>query len=415
MRILHVLAQMPAKTGSGVYYCNVIRRLGELGHTQAALYAWQGCDCFDLLPKEQRYPVQFQSIALPFPIPGMSDAMPYESTVYAKMDEGQIEAWLKAFGQELNEAKEKFQPDVVLLHHLWMLTSLGAQVFADAVTVGVCHNTDLRQALHNPGLKARYVTHIDRLDAVFSLSETQSQTIAQMYGCDAAKIIPLGGGFDEEIFYPPAEKPPFGGTVHMVYAAKIAAAKGIYALLDAYRMALREDPDLRLDIVGTPNAENFPLLADAVRGLPGVTLYDAMPQRQLAEHLRSRDIFIMPSFYEGIALMALESLACGLRTVVTEIEALKTQLGTDVNQSGVIEYVPLPRLVGVDVPHPEDLPAFTKALSRALLLQAGRVRQGLPFPPAATAGICRHSWYCLAQRMEDAMQALLRGQSLPKI
>ena len=38
MRILHVLAQLPAKTGSGVYFTNVIEGLEKYKHEQAALY-----------------------------------------------------------------------------------------------------------------------------------------------------------------------------------------------------------------------------------------------------------------------------------------------------------------------------------------------------------------------------------------
>jgi len=38
MRVLHVLAQLPAKTGSGVYFTNVIEGLESFNHEQAAVY-----------------------------------------------------------------------------------------------------------------------------------------------------------------------------------------------------------------------------------------------------------------------------------------------------------------------------------------------------------------------------------------
>ncbi len=146
MKILHVLAQMPAKTGSGVYFCNLIQRLRAYGHAQAAVFACQGAHNhnFDLLDADCQFPVRFQCKALPFPIAGMSDVMPYESTRYRDMDDAQLALWRAAFQKQLEAARAGFAPDVVILHHLWMLTSLGAQVFRNAVTVGVCHNTDLR-------------------------------------------------------------------------------------------------------------------------------------------------------------------------------------------------------------------------------------------------------------------------------
>ena len=40
----------------------------------------------------------------------------------------------------------------------------------------------------------------------------------------------------------------------------------------------------------------------------------------------------MPSYYEGLGLMAIESLACGLYVVTTEIEALMTLLGEEIKR-----------------------------------------------------------------------------------
>jgi glycosyltransferase involved in cell wall biosynthesis len=42
-----------------------------------------------------------------------------------------------------------------------------------------------------------------------------------------------------------------------------------------------------------------------------------MPHAQLAQRLRSADIFILPSLEEGLARTSLEALACGLPIVVT--------------------------------------------------------------------------------------------------
>lgn len=41
MKILHCLAQLPMKTGSGIYYDTVINHLAERGHENAALYGVQ--------------------------------------------------------------------------------------------------------------------------------------------------------------------------------------------------------------------------------------------------------------------------------------------------------------------------------------------------------------------------------------
>ena len=70
MRILHVLAQLPAKTGSGVYFTNVIEGLEKYKHEQAALYGTAPEYNFNIL--DTVYEVEFEGEDLDFPIVGMA-------------------------------------------------------------------------------------------------------------------------------------------------------------------------------------------------------------------------------------------------------------------------------------------------------------------------------------------------------
>jgi hypothetical protein len=92
MKILHCLAQLPNRTGSGVYYKNLIREIKkQRGWKQAGLYALNGENrCLDL-DLDYIYPIRFNSDELPFPIAGMSDEMPYDSTAYSRMTPDMME------------------------------------------------------------------------------------------------------------------------------------------------------------------------------------------------------------------------------------------------------------------------------------------------------------------------------------
>ena len=81
MKILNVLAQLPMKTGSGVYFSNLVEELNAQGHENILLYGVQAPYSVDVEGKH--YPVEFKSEKIPFPIAGMSDIMPYESTIYS--------------------------------------------------------------------------------------------------------------------------------------------------------------------------------------------------------------------------------------------------------------------------------------------------------------------------------------------
>jgi len=206
MKILHVLSQLPAKTGSGVYFSNLVEGFKKLDYEQKAIFGYQDDFKWNLLDKKDQYAVSFKNEKLCFPIPGMSNVMPYENTLYSDMTEGMFEVYKEEFRKKLENVRRNFTPDIIFAHHLWILTSLVREVFSDVKIIGICHNTDLRQARMNPHLKEKYVTRIADLDCIFSVSEHQNKEIVNIYGVDESKIKPVGGGFNQNIFYAPEKK-----------------------------------------------------------------------------------------------------------------------------------------------------------------------------------------------------------------
>lgn len=101
-------------------------------------------------------------------------------------------------------------------------------------------------------------------------------------------------------------------------------------------------------------------------------IYNTKDQKAMAEILRKKDIFILPSYYEGLGLMAVEALASNLRVVVTNVLGLIELLGEEINSSNIIEYVDLPRLFDVDKPYEEDIPGFVKRLEEKIAIQIER-------------------------------------------
>lgn len=407
MKILSIIAQLPMRTGSGVYFSNVIDRLKGYGHVQRALFAVQDQVPFDILNPDEQFPVEFKSEELPFPVAGMSDVMPYDHTVYSDMDANMMRLWMDAFRKRLIRAKEEFKPDIVILHHLWYLTSLAAEIFgSDVVKIGICHNTDLRQAEKNPRLKGAYVTHILDLDAIITLDESQKDKIAEVYRYPAERMFAIGGGFDEKIFYPLQDKVG-NKTIQIAFSGKIDRSKGIFELVKAFHKVCGKKQNVHLNVIGIPDRENGRRLDELIGEAENITIIPVNNQRVLADTLRGMDIFVMPSYFEGLGLIALESLACGLFTVATEIDALMELLGDVINDSGVIEYVKLPRIYDVDKPVEEDLPEFVDRLSERLLVQIGKIERGESFPGVVEREIQKCSWGDIIGEMNDIISRVV--------
>ena len=389
MRILHVLAQLPIKTGSGVYFTNVIDGLKDFKVEQAAIYATTPEYNFNFV--DEKFEVEFQGKDISFPIVGMSDIMPYDNTLYKNMTDEMIESWQKAFREKLIHARETFKPDVVITHHLWILSSMVCDIFENVKVLGVCHNTDIRQAEKNPAMKDKYVKSLGKLDKILALSSGVIDGIANIYNYPVEKIVNIGAGYNEKIFYP-AEKYEKNDNVKILYAGKFDESKGFYELIKAFRLLEKKDTKVELELIGNLKEEDRPRVESLVGGSKRIRIYNAVDQVHLGEIMRHKDIFILPSYFEGLGLIAVEALGSGLRVVATEIEGLIEFLGEKINNSEIIEYVKMPTIYDTDKAVEEEKPAFIERLVETLEVMIERTRKERAIPTYLLEEIEQHSW-----------------------
>ena len=389
MRILHVLAQLPIKTGSGVYFTNVIDGLKRFNVEQAAIYATTPEYNFNFV--DEKFEVEFQGEDISFPIVGMSDIMPYDNTLYKNMTDEMIESWQKAFREKLIQARETFKPDVVITHHLWILSSMVCDVFENEKVLGVCHNTDIRQAEKNPAMKDKYVKSLRKLDKILALSSGVIDGIANIYNYPVEKIVNIGAGYNEKIFYP-AEKYEKHDNVKILDAGKFDESKGFYELIKAFRLLEKKDTKVELELIGNLKDEDRPRVESLVGDSKRIRIYNAVDQVHLGEIMRYKDIFVLPSYFEGLGLIAVEALGSGLRVVATEIEGLIEFLGEKINNSEIIEYVKMPTIYDTDKAVEEEKPAFIERLVETLEVMIERTRKEREIPTYLLEEIEQHSW-----------------------
>ena len=96
-----------------------------------------------------------------------------------------------------------------------------------------------------------------------------------------------------------------------------------------------------------------------------VTFLGVLQQEALAEVFRQSEVFVLPSFFEGLPLVTMEAMACGCKVVCSEILGMEEWLCKHVPGQQV-EFVPLPKMSCVDEPKEEELPGFEKRLAEAL-------------------------------------------------
>ena len=384
MKILNITAQKPSSTGSGVFLAELVRVFAEMGHSQMVIAGVYPEDD-PVFPENVRFlPVMFHSDELPYAIVGMSDEMPYTSTRYCDMTPEMTAQFEAAFGKAVRLAVSEFQPDVILCHHLYLLTAIVRDMVPDLPVFGFCHNTDLRQMRKHGLERDRIRSAISRLDRIFVLRSDQIREVEDVYGADPKKMLPIGMGYNRQVFYPVPREP--GNLVRLIYAGKITQKKGVRSLIKALSLLNGMDEELELICCGgAGNEEEYREIRALAETCPyPVTFTGRLNQKELAAWYNQSDIFVLPSFYEGIPLTVIEALACGCRVVLSDLPGVREWLSEFVVNAD-IRYVALPTIRNTDEAVEEELPAFEQRLADAL---KESIRAGDQDP----ADVSRISW-----------------------
>jgi glycosyltransferase involved in cell wall biosynthesis len=417
LKIMHLLAQRPGLTGSGHYLRGTVMAAFLSGHENAVIAGVPADDpCLDLpfggIPGCALFrAVTFSATAttattvtgatattvttgaaretipqLNFPVTGMSDVMPYVSTIWRNMSPSMLHAWEEAFKKTIAECINEFRPHLIISHHLWLLTAIAAEIALERSIpiVGVCHGTCLRQMTLVPDLASRILPALGRLNAMALLNSHQEFQVLNMveegkFGSHTEKIsadkIPItgiaGSGFNNEIFnQATSEAERFG----FAYAGKLSASKGLPSLLRAFdslrrKMGNHRNPEYRLPtltIAGGGAGEEAAELKKMAESIEGVTLAGLLDQKGLAELFRTCRAMVLPSFYEGLPLVMAESLACGARVIATDLPGLAQWVGPELLSHELVTLIPMPPMLTIDTPEPAFLSDFEKSLEKAM-------------------------------------------------
>ena len=381
MRILHVTAQKPSSTGSGIYLTQLIRAMDPFvcsdplpDHPNQAVLFGAYEDDLPFLEKSigsyaGLFPVCFNTPELPFAIPGMSDVMPYPSTQYRSMTADDLNRYCSRFCEAANEAVTEFDPDVIICHHLYILTSLIREEFPDIPVYGFCHNTDLTQFQSHDLAHPLIQRAIPKLDGIFALQNEQMQRIIRVLGVSADMIRVTGAGYDPAVFFDDGSRLRSKETwfcdgqddFRIVFAGKLSAAKGVPSLIRAMSVVSRKLTDLSCNIELHPHSirecfRDYLLTLAGSSGDPDeygeitelagrcpytVAMPGRVSQEKLAEFYRAGDLFILPSFNEGLPLCVIEALACGMRVIMTDLPGIRDWISSHIEHAPVT-FIPLP-------------------------------------------------------------------------
>jgi glycosyltransferase involved in cell wall biosynthesis len=168
--------------------------------------------------------------------------------------------------------------------------------------------------------------------------------------------------------------------------------KGIHYLVDAFERIASARPEQRLTILGPGVAAQTVLDAFPPRLRPLVRVIDRVPEDEVMRALRTHDVLLWPSTYEGFGLVLIEAMSQRLAVAATPVGCASTIVRDDVN--------------GVLVPA-RDAEALAAAALRLMNDPPLRRRLG----SAARESVSALSWRACAERTLQCYRAALNGRA----
>ncbi|MGC9039291.1 MAG: glycosyltransferase family 4 protein [Roseiflexus sp.] len=108
------------------------------------------------------------------------------------------------------------------------------------------------------------------------------------------------------------------GPLRIICVARLIERKGQRHLIAALRRLRDDGVAATVEFVGTGDAEQtYRAEAERLHVADLVTFAGYVPRERIAEHYANADVFVLPSYNEGMSVATLEAMAAGLPLVVT--------------------------------------------------------------------------------------------------
>jgi len=110
---------------------------------------------------------------------------------------------------------------------------------------------------------------------------------------------------------------------NLLYVGRLATEKGLPTLIESLSQLCSELPDLKLTVVGDgPDRDFLEALTKNSNLIDNVSFVGYQSQSAVRQYLRETDIFVLPSFAEGIPVVLMEAMATGVPVVTSNIAGI---------------------------------------------------------------------------------------------
>lgn len=266
---------------------------------------------------EVYYPRYFQ-----FPVSLAGDLIGY-NLLYIQ---GQFLYWgLKGIA---NKIFRDFKPQIIHVHrvfpHGYAVSLLKKNLNQNIKTVLTIHGSDINVTpFKNSLIRNRIKSSLNDHDAVIAVSQSLSNIAVSISGRSQIRVIPNGVDIkkftlsDEDKNWVKEKKNEFKGKKVILFVGSIRKEKGIIELLKAFTEINLYRKDLILLLVGKVMIERDYLDYFIKQG--EIKVIGPVKHAEVKLWMNLCDVFVLPSYSEGLPVSMLEAMSCSRPVVVSDV------------------------------------------------------------------------------------------------
>lgn len=240
------------------------------------------------------------------------------------------------------------KPTIVHTHNpkTGLLGQLGARLAGVPIVINTIHGLYVNDQMSRTS--RTFFLLIEKVaarcsDAILSQNKEDISTLVEERICDDSKIGYLGEGIDLKRFDPdvvsraqidrlrselslPPEAPVVG------FVGRLVREKGVLDLVAAARLVRDKLPEVRFLIIGPADKEKDDDVSQQLMKLPPDEPIQVLGLREdIPELLMLMDVFVLPSYREGLPRVVMEASAMGVPSVVTDVRGCRQVVRHDEN------------------------------------------------------------------------------------
>jgi glycosyltransferase involved in cell wall biosynthesis len=313
--------------GTGIYVDSLANSLINKGHQVKVLSSGH------FLP-DKSYPVETvlfnngenKEFDLDFDFPVFASHPLSKGERFGDLSETQRQAYFQAFRGKIETGLSEFDPDIVHVHHGWVIASILAEFNVPYVIT--LHGTEYHAFKEYKDYREDVLRGLHSAEIIVALTDDERNRAIEAYDLDQQKITVITSGTDTDMFKP-LEVDKAGllrnYSIEIVdrpvvfFGGRLTDQKGVDTLLRAASTYSKVDERPITLIAGDGNLRGDLEQLAAELKLDTVYFLGAQSHKQMVRLFNVADVAAMPSIFEAFGLVSLEALACGTPVIAGNV------------------------------------------------------------------------------------------------